>query len=250
MLLLASERSNWSRRPPRSRKLGSPPESTHSRAAPLIRRWTSRSLSLRVDPAGEPIPLPQQRLVGHLHRGPRAHRVAVVRQQPERPELVEHRVEGALVDGQALQLGPPHPPSGVAGELIDGHQPEKELAGCLLCLRREFLVQLLGSPSQCPEHPSGRSVGVGGEQVPLPPLEKLRQGILEEGKGTGLSLDLVDHLSDQPRLQLDADTPSRAGDGLGQPLLGRRNDSDHPLRRPVHRTRGIPGAGRRSRRAW
>ena len=82
-----------------------------------------------VDPAGEPLPLPQDGLVGDLDGRTRDVVVAVEGQQPARAEGVEHGGDHASAAGELVELAATHPAPGVLAVLVDGDQPDEHVPG-------------------------------------------------------------------------------------------------------------------------
>ena len=245
----AARVSNCSRRPPPSRIAG-----LFARSFPFggglgeaaVQQQVLASL---VDPAPQPVPVGEQRLVGDLDGGGAGGGMAVEGEQPVLAVAVQHLVDRGGFDGEAPQLAAGHPPPGVLGGLVDGDQPEEHLAGRLLPGVVELLVDVVGAPAQRPDHPTGAQVVGFGEPVAAAPFEQFGERILEQRESTGLVGDVSGDPLCQPRLQADPDVLCRSGDRLGQ-LVRDRGRPPSPWRRPTgHRTRGSGEAGPRSRPA-
>jgi hypothetical protein len=82
----------------------------------------TQPFAIVVDPALEPRPLPQQRLVSDLDGGGVGLGVAVAREEPVGRQRVEKAVGRAAIR-ERLELGARHPASGVLGSLPESHHP-------------------------------------------------------------------------------------------------------------------------------
>ena len=172
------------------------------------------------DPAREPGPPAEERVVRDLHRGRPGHRVTIEGEEPTAAELVQHPIDGGVVDPERAELGPRHPPSGWLPSLARRRQPQEELAGNLPALAVQPLPGLLGTTPERPRDASQRCIGRPGEPRVVPSLEELRQGELEQGQRRGLGSDVRDDLRGQPWLQRDADAAGGSRDGAFQLVPG------------------------------
>ena len=120
-----------SSRAPWSRKLASLPPAAHSAAAfdelPLVRMSSLAS----ADPAAQPRPRTEQRLVRDLDGGLTRRRVAVERQQPVAAERLDHAFHRSRV-GERSELRTRHAAARVLAALAEGHEPQEQLTARLL----------------------------------------------------------------------------------------------------------------------
>ena len=162
-----------------------------------------------VDPSAQPLPLTEQRLMGDLHREGTREGIPVADQEPTGDEGFEGSVHGDDVDIERDQLGGGHDAAGL-GVPADGDQPQEQLAGGVLLLGSQVLVDLLGTTGDRPTDPAQRLIRRPGERRVLPAIEQLGERVLEQRQGVRLPADLGDQFGQQTLLERDPDTPCRS----------------------------------------
>ena len=93
--------------------------------------------------------------MGDLHREGTRDGIPVADQEPAGDEGLEGSVHGDDVDIERDQLGSGHDAAGL-GVPADGDQPQEQLAGGVLLLGIERLVDLLGALGDRPTDPAQR----------------------------------------------------------------------------------------------
>ena len=172
----------------------------------------TQSVTVVVDPAAQPQPLAQQRLVGDLDgRAPRE-RVTVEREQPMAPEAIDHLLDRVPGNVDRLDLGAHDPPAGVLGPLPEADKAREQAPRRVFPWIVEAGVELIGARCQRASHPADLLVGVLGERGVFAALIQLAEGVLQKRQRARLVDDVGDDVRDQPRLQLQARAPGRARD--------------------------------------
>jgi hypothetical protein len=112
------------------------------------------ALDILLQPAVQPGPLPQQRLVGHLHG------VLGLGQQPLVGQRLQHPQDELVLGGGELLQG--HPAADHRLALARPGQPQQDPAGHRLLVRRQPEPGAFGQPGHRPAHPTGLLVGSHG----------------------------------------------------------------------------------------
>jgi hypothetical protein len=151
------------------------------------------TLDVVLQPAPQPRPLAQQRLVGYLYG------VLALGEQPLVGQGVQHRPDtlvtalGELVEG--------HPASDHCLALARPDQPQEDPTSGVLVVGVELLPGPFGQPSHRAVHPSGLLVGGQGQGAAVAVLPAFQQRTRQQGQPPGLGGDLVDHGLGQAWLQ-------------------------------------------------
>ena len=164
------------------------------------------ALDVLLQPAAQPWPFAQQRLVGHLHA------VLALGEQPLVGQGVQHR-PAPLVTGRG-DLVERHPAADHRLALARPGQPQQDPAGHRLLAGVELLPGAFGQPGDRAAHPTGLLVGGQGQGAAVAVLPALQQRTRQQRQPPGLVGDLADHRLGQARLQLQ---PGPAGGQLDRP---------------------------------
>ena len=218
---LARQTSAWSRREPLRRNEASRSDSVHSRAADGDATLRPEILARGVDPAVQPRPRGQDRLVRELDRRLAGPRVSVERELPGGPERVEDRGHRLLIDVERGDLRTRHTTPGVLGPLPERDETQEELPRGFLPVVVELRVELLGPPPEGTRDATDLPVGLEEQRASVAPLEELGERVLHQRERAGLLGDVGQHRGDEARLQRDVDALGRPGDRPLE-LLGRQ----------------------------
>ena len=180
------------------------------------------------DPPAEPVPLGQDRLVRDLDGRRPCQWLAVEGEQTVLAVACEHLVERVRLELELAKLAATHPAPRVVGSGVDAHEAKEDLAAGCPRRRAEACVEILGTPAERADDPAGRDVALERQHVAGAVREQLGQRVLQERHGARLVADVGDDLGDEPRLEANADASCRPLDRLGELVLRRRRDRDHP----------------------
>ena len=153
-------------------------------------------LDVLLQPAAQPRPLAQQRLVGHLHT------VLAHAEQPLVDQGVQHR-PAPLVMGWG-DLVERHAAAHHRLALARPGQAQQDPAGHRLLARRQPKPGAFGQPGHRPPHPTGLLVGGQGQRAAVAVLPALQQRTRQQRQPPGLLGDLADHRLGQARFQLQS----------------------------------------------
>ncbi len=196
-------------RPAQQEALGPPGGGPLGRGLGQQPALTQRGAIL-VQPAAQPRPGPQQRLVGDLHRRPARGRVAVEGEEAGAAEGVERTADGrrptagsvfvlsfavggrrsAVRDRKPLHLSPQHPAPRVLDALAQRHQTGEEGAGGGLFGGVQRAVDGVGPLGQRAADAAQLPVGVERQTAVPAALEKFAEGVLQQRQRAGLLVDI------------------------------------------------------------
>jgi hypothetical protein len=159
------------------------------------------TLGILVQPATQPRPLAQQRLVRHLHRRG-AHR-----QQPALGEHREHAIDVRV--GVGLELRERDPPSDDRAANILSSQSQQHGSRNALLRRLQPAESLLRQPRHRSTHTADALVGRVTQAPRVAPLPQLEQGRRQQREGSGLIVDVRQQGVDELRLHVQAGAPGR-----------------------------------------
>ena len=165
-----------------------------------------------VEPAAQPRPDPDQRLVGDLDR------VAVDADQPGLDQLLDEPLV-RLVGGD---LGARHPGAHRVAVLGGHHQPQQQAAEPAALGVVHRVVQALRRLRDGVPDPAGGPVAVDGQRRALAPFPGLTQHVREQRQRGRLTLDLADQQVDQARLEPQPGATGGALDRAAQVRLAHR----------------------------
>ena len=188
--------------------------------------------------------------MGHIDGRASGRRIVVERQQPERPELLQHRVDGAAIEAESVQFGASDASTGVVGVLVDGHQPQEDPLRHWAYRRLQALIDLLGPLPESTEDTSRFAVAGRGQDSAVAALRQLGERVLHERKSAGLLGDVSDHLGDQARLQLQARLASGLADHQSQAVLVGHRNRHQSLMDQFGELGVVQGPVRRSPPSW
>ena len=176
------------------------------------------TLGVLLEPAAQPRPLAQQRLVGDLDRALVDGQQPALGEHGERPGGVRVALELELVERDAaaderLRL------LVVAGE-PQQHRPRPAPLGLA-----QALVGVLGQAGDRPVDAAGALVGAVAKRAPVAALPELEQRGREQRQAAGLAGDVADQRRDQPRLDPQ---PGPARRAARSPGAARRGASARP----------------------
>ena len=137
--------------------------------------------------------------------------VVVDHQKPCAGQLLDDRSGLTLVVSRN-QLRERGPPSRVLRPLSELGEPEEHRAHQLLLVRSAALEDLVSGVSDRAPYTTRGSVSGRGENPTVPPDPRLEQGVREQWKAAGLTLDIREHRVDQTCLESEPRCPRRALD--------------------------------------
>ncbi len=164
----------------------------------------AQALPVLVQPAAQARPLPDERLVGDLHR------VLAGRQQPGIRERREEAVEVGGIGGSRSQLGERHAPAGVLGALAELGEPDEHRPGEPLLLGIEVHVHRLRRPGDRPADAAALLVAGDGQLAVGPSLPGLEEGVRQQRQRPGLTGHVAEHQVGEARLEGQARDAGRA----------------------------------------
>ena len=167
-------------------------------------------LARGVDPAVQPRPRGQDRLVRELDRRLAGPRVSVERELAGGPERVEDRGHRLLIDVERGDLRTRHTTPGVLGPLPERDESQEELPRGFLPVVIELRVELLGPPPEGTRDATDLPVGLEEQRASVAPLEELGERVLHQRERAGLLRDVGQHRGDEARLERDVDPLGRA----------------------------------------
>jgi hypothetical protein len=167
------------------------------------------ALAVGFDPAGQPGPCPQQRLVGDLQR---------FAAQGEQPGLGESLQDGC---GVGVEVSARHAPSRVGALLPDLYELEHQPACRRPVLARQVEVGVFGGLGDGAADAAGAAVAGDGEAFADAVLPGGQQGVGQQGQCTGVAtmaagVEIVEEDVHQARLQVEPGQRGRFLDGLGE----------------------------------
>ncbi len=168
-----------------------------------------------VDPAGEAIPLAQQRFVRHFDGRSSGGGVTIEHEQPMPSERFEHPIE-SCTPTQQLQLAPTDPAAGVLCVFIDGDQSNEHVTGELAFVGGKAQIDVLGAATDRTDQSAGVSVVPHVEQVELTVVEHLGEHVLQERQRSRLLAGVGHHRLDQCVGDVHVHGGGGASDDLGQ----------------------------------
>ena len=166
-----------------------------------------------VDPARQPVPPGDQRLVGDLHRRLTGGRVTVGDEQ------AGVDVPGDRVPCPGRQLGQAGPPPGVGPALGRHDQTPEQLADLVLGDGVERRVDLLGPSSDRPGHPADRLQRIDADVTVDPVAVQLGERELQQRQRTGMPGRLDHEALGDAIVERHPGPGGRPGDRVGE--LGR-----------------------------
>ena len=184
------------------------------------------------------VPLGQDRLVRDLDRGRARQRLAVEGQDDARRSVrAPRRARRARARAGEARCDAP-----CAACRSRAHEAKEDLAAG--CPRRwaKVCVETFGPAAERADDPTRCEVALERQHVAGAVREQLGERVLQERHGARLVADVGDDLRDEPRLEANADPSCRPLDRLGELVLRRRRNRDHPG------AKQSPNSG--SRRGW
>ena len=174
-------------------------------------------------------------------------RLAVEGEQTMLAVAREDLVERVELELELAKLAATHPAPRVVRSRVCAHEAKEDLAAG--CPRRwaKACVEILGPAAERADDPTVARA-LERQHVAGAVREQLGERVLQERHGARLVADVGDDLGDEPRLEANADASRRPLDRLGELVLRRRRNRDHPGPQQLPELRVAEG-GRGSRRA-